>query len=92
MAADSGATEKELQAFYGWKTNTQSQAYTRRANREAPAKTPAERLSANIYSRTLEQVRESRKNIELKQIVKDKDYARWWWTQSCANSSQGGIP
>lgn len=72
IAADSGATEKELQAFYGWKTNTQSQTYTRRANREALAKTMAEKLSTNIYSRTSEQVRESQNNNEQKQIIRSK--------------------
>ncbi len=81
MAANRGATEKELQAFYGWKTNTQSQTYTRRANREALSKSMAEKLSENTYSRTSDQVRESENNIQQKQEVKSeksKDGGRYW--------------
>jgi integrase len=57
VAAQDGATEKELQAWFGWKTNFQSQVYTRKANRETLAKSLGEKLSKNTYSHTSEKVR-----------------------------------
>lgn len=57
--AQGGATELELQSKYGWMTNTQSAVYTRNANREALARALAEKRKPNLYSRTLNSVRES---------------------------------
>jgi integrase len=69
MAANAGATEKELQALYGWKTTSQSQVYTRRANNAALAKSAGEKLSGESYSRTEGKVRESaEKTVQLQEV------------------------
>ncbi len=60
--AENNATELELQAKYGWVTNTQSAAYTRNANREALARSLAQK--SNAYSRTRNQVRETAKKTK----------------------------
>lgn len=43
--ADSGGSEQELQAFFGWQTGSQSQTYTRTANKRTLAQRAAQRLS-----------------------------------------------
>ena len=81
MAAEHGATEKEMQAYFGWRTNTQSQTYTRKANREALAKTMAEKLAKSSYSRTSNKVRESKKIDHENQGVengKTRNGGRYW--------------
>ena len=81
MAANNGATEKELQALYGWKTNTQSQTYTRRADREALAKSASEKLSGETHSRTSGPVREPSENTIQNQEInngKSKNGGRYW--------------
>ena len=65
-AANEGASELELQSFYGWKNPAQSQTYTRKANAEKLAKAMGEKLSANMDSRTSEQVRELPENNRTK--------------------------
>ena len=50
MAAESGASELQLQSFYGWKNATQSQTYTRKANAEKLSIQLGEKLSGNILS------------------------------------------
>lgn len=60
--AENTATELELQAKFGWVTNTQSAAYTRNANREALARSLAQK--SNTYSLTQNQVRESAKKTK----------------------------
>lgn len=65
-AANEGASELELQSFYGWKNPAQSQTYTRKANAEKLAKAMGEKLSANMDSRTSEQVREMSENNRTK--------------------------
>lgn len=57
--AEAGATELQLQAKYGWMTNTQSALYTRNANREAMARALGQQQKPNLYSRTTNPVRES---------------------------------
>jgi integrase len=57
--AENGATELELQAKYGWLTNSQSAVYTRAASREAMARALAEKQKPNRYSLTDNPVRES---------------------------------
>lgn len=71
MAAESDSTEKELQAYFGWTTNTQSARYTERASRVRLAKSAGQKLSGEAYSLTSEQVRESLENTEQKQGVID---------------------
>jgi integrase len=45
QVADSGGSEKELQAFFGWRTGSQSQTYTRAANNRSLAQRAAQRLA-----------------------------------------------
>lgn len=44
QVADGGGSEKELQAFFGWRTGSQSQTYTRAANNRSLAQRAAQRL------------------------------------------------
>lgn len=82
MAAESGATEKELQAWFGWITNTQSRLYTERADRARLAKSAAEKLGADTTnSRTLEPVREPSQETQPNQELAngtDKAGGRYW--------------
>jgi len=50
MAAEAGASELQLQSFYGWKNPRQSQTYTRKANAERLSIQLGEKLSGNILS------------------------------------------
>jgi integrase len=61
-AANAGASELELQSWFGWRNPTQSQTYTRKANAEKLAIAMGEKLSGNTHSRTHDQVREFPKN------------------------------
>lgn len=45
QVADCGGSEKELQAFFGWRTGSQSQTYTRAANTRSLAQSAARRLA-----------------------------------------------
>ncbi|CAN5126393.1 tyrosine-type recombinase/integrase [soil metagenome] len=47
LMAEGGATENELQAFFGWTTNSQSLIYTRDANKRKLAKSGSEKLNVN---------------------------------------------
>lgn len=47
LMAEDGASEAELQAFFGWTTNSQSLIYTRAANRRKLAKSAGEKLNVN---------------------------------------------
>ena len=81
MAAECQFTEKELQACFGWLTNTQSARCTERANRARLAKSAAEKISGNAYSLTSGQVQESSENFEPEQEVMNerrKDGGRYW--------------
>jgi integrase len=81
LLAEAGGTEKELQALFGWKTNTQSAVYTRRANN----RTLAEQASLKLAnSRTLETVRESENNSQPEQGVKNEKSKRGgrYWTRT----------
>lgn len=84
MAADCGASEKELQAYFGWITNTQSARYTERANRTRLARSAGEKLSGEHYSLTSEQVRESSENTAQNQGDADEDKANGgrYWTRT----------
>ena len=53
MAAENGASELQLQSFYGWKNPRQSQTYTRKANAERLSIQLAEKLSGNTVSANL---------------------------------------
>ena len=81
MAADSNASEKELQAYFGWITNTQSARYTERANRVRLARSAGEKLSGEHYSLTSEKVRESSENsIPDQEVINEKtgNGGRYW--------------
>ncbi len=56
-AADNGATERQLEAMFGWKGGRMASHYTRSANRErlsiGAAELLSRRKSVNVYSRTL---------------------------------------
>jgi integrase len=52
QAAEAGATEEELQAWFGWQTIGQSSTYTRSASRKVKAQKLAEKLNANKFART----------------------------------------
>lgn len=47
QAAEAGATEEELQAWFGWQSIGQSSTYTRSASRKKKAQQLAEKLKAN---------------------------------------------
>jgi integrase len=63
-AADNGATEAELEALFGWRGGHMASLYTRQANRAKLARGSADKLlterDANIYSRTLNKVRDEK--------------------------------
>ena len=84
LAAESKATEKELQAYFGWITNSQSSRYTERADRKRLARSAAEKLGSSPYSLTSDQVRESVEIIEAKQGDKNGNKANGgrYWTRS----------
>lgn len=46
IAAENGATDRELMALYGWETEKQAGVYTRKADRARLAKQAAEKLKA----------------------------------------------
>lgn len=71
MASECGATEKELQAWFGWLRNTQSSVYTERADKARLAQSAARKILNSPYSLTPEKVRESSKITVQKQEVKD---------------------
>ncbi len=48
LSAEAGASELQLQSFYGWSNPAQSQTYTRKANAEKLAIQLGEKLSGNI--------------------------------------------
>ena len=48
MVADNGGSEQQLQALFGWTTNTMSAIYTREANRERQALQAAFRLMEEL--------------------------------------------
>jgi integrase len=57
--AESGLTEEELQAFFGWKSSRMSSLYTRSARRKIMAMNTGKKMSgeqaSNIFSRTIVQ-------------------------------------
>lgn len=63
--AENNATELELQAKYGWLTNTQSAVYTMAADREKMARSLAQKT--NGYSLTQNPVREFGEKTKQKQ-------------------------
>ena len=52
QAAEAGATEEELQAWFGWQTIGQSSLYTRTASRKIKSQRLAEKLIENKNART----------------------------------------
>lgn len=62
-AADNGATEAQLEAIFGWRGGGMAALYTRTANRAKLARESADKLLSerdkNIYSRTLNKVRDT---------------------------------
>jgi hypothetical protein len=55
--AESGLTEEELQAFFGWKSARMSGVYTKSARRKIMAMNAGKKMASehgsNIFSRTL---------------------------------------
>ncbi len=50
-AAEHGATEEQLKAFFGWTTNRMSQVYTRAASRKRMAGEAGERIMDGLFPR-----------------------------------------
>jgi integrase len=84
MAAESDATDKELQAYFGWLTNTQSARYTERANRTRLARSAGQKLAGEHYSLTSHQVRELEEKSIPDQGDTDEDKANGgrYWTRT----------
>lgn len=61
IAAENGASDRELMAMWGWETEKEATLYTRKADRIRLAKAAAEKLRLGTsYPRTFDPVRDSR--------------------------------